>query len=150
MDIDLSLFDIEWQTLVVTLLHLLIAFLLGVPLGWEREHSERSAGIRTFPLVAMASCAYAMAGINFLSSTDAESRVIQALITGMGFIGGGAILKIHNSVSGTATAAGLWITGAIGMAVALHMLELAIILSAITYLTLRSLHTALPASVAKK
>ena len=143
MSIELTLFDIDWQTFVTMIAHLLVAFLLGVPLGWERERSERSAGLRTFPLVAIASCAYAMAGINFLSSTDAESRVIQALITGMGFIGGGAILKVQSSVSGTATAAGLWITGAIGMTVALHTLELAVVLSAITFLTFRSLHSAL-------
>jgi putative Mg2+ transporter-C (MgtC) family protein len=82
-----------------------------------------------------------MAGIQFLSSTDAESRIFQALITGMGFIGGGAILKVQDKgmVSGTATAASLWVTGAIGMCVATNFLELAIILSLLTFVTLRVL-----------
>ena len=138
----LALFNMDWQEFSVILTKVMVAFGLALPLGWERECSERSAGLRTFPLVAMAACAYAIVGVNFLSSTDAESRVIQALITGMGFIGGGAIIKVQDqaSVSGTATAAGLWIAGAIGLSVALNMLELAIMLSVITCIAFYSLH----------
>lgn len=136
-----SLFDISWQQASHYAVHIVIAHLLALPMGWERESHVRTAGLRTFPLVAMAACAYTMAGVEFLSSTDAEARVIQALIAGMGFIGGGAILKVRekSQVSGTATAASLWITGAIGMAVALNMLEMAIVLSLMTFFTLQAL-----------
>jgi len=65
--------------------------------------------------------------------------VVEGLITGMGFIGGGAILKHGASVYGTATAASLWATGAIGMAVGLGSYEVAIIISLITFLTLKLL-----------
>jgi putative Mg2+ transporter-C (MgtC) family protein len=78
-------------------------------------------------------------GYQVLDSTDAEARVIQGLMTGMGFIGGGAILKHGGSVKGTATAASLWATGAIGLAVASHRLEIALVISAMTFFTLRFL-----------
>ncbi len=80
-----------------------------------------------------------LVGYEVLDSTDAEARVIQGLMTGMGFIGGGAILKYSGKVQGTATAASLWATGAIGLAVASHRLEIALLISAATFLTLRYL-----------
>jgi putative Mg2+ transporter-C (MgtC) family protein len=72
-----------------------------------------------------------------LDSTDAEARVLQGIITGIGFIGGGAILKTKSTVRGTATAASLWNTGLIGMAVAFGRYEIAILMSIINFLTLR-------------
>jgi putative Mg2+ transporter-C (MgtC) family protein len=71
-----------------------------------------------------------------LSSTDAEARVLQGIITGIGFIGGGAILKSGGSVSGTATAASIWTTGLIGIAVASDRYEIGLLLSIIMFLTL--------------
>ena len=97
----------------------------------------RSAGLRTFPLVSMASCGYMSLGIEVLDTTDAESRVIYGIITGIGFIGGGAILKHGANVRGTATAASIWNTGAIGIAVAFNRLEVAIALSLLNFLTLQ-------------
>tara|TARA_R100000365_G_C2699874_1_gene38764 strand:+ start:61 stop:357 length:297 start_codon:yes stop_codon:yes gene_type:complete len=67
---------------------------------------------------------------------EAMARIVEGLITGMGFIGGGAILRLKDSVKGTATAASLWITGAIGAAVGLGSLDVAIMLSVITVATL--------------
>ncbi len=78
-----------------------------------------------------------LVGIQVLSSTDAESRVLYGIITGMGFLGGGAILKSKGSVTGTATAASLWMTGALGITVAFERYEIAIILALINFLTLR-------------
>jgi putative Mg2+ transporter-C (MgtC) family protein len=113
------------------------AYVLALPIGWEREHWDRSAGIRTFPLVAIASCGFLLAAGELDSSS--KSRVIQGVVTGMGFVGGGAILKHEGSVHGTATAASLWATGAIGVACALHAYLLAVIISALTFVTLRFL-----------
>lgn len=119
------------------LLHLAGSFALALPIGWERQTSSRSAGLRTFPLVAAASCAYMMLGGDVVGeSPEARSRIIQGLLTGMGFIGGGAILKSPRRVRGTATAASLWMTGAIGAAVAFELWELAIVMSALTFVTL--------------
>ena len=108
------MFDIDWQITLVSLYQLGIAYALALPVAWDREQEARSAGLRTFPLVSIAACGYMLVGIQVLSSTDAESRVLYGIITGMGFLGGGAILKSKGSVSGTATAASLWMTGAIG------------------------------------
>jgi putative Mg2+ transporter-C (MgtC) family protein len=129
-------FDISWQQMLYNLGLLAIAYLLALPIAWNRERSSQSAGLRTFPLVAMASCGYMLVGIHVLDSTDAEARVIAGLLTGIGFIGGGAILKHRDGVTGTATAASLWNTGLIGMAVAWRRLEIAIVLSLANWLTL--------------
>lgn len=116
---------------------LALAYLLALPIGWEREHSDRSAGIRTFPLVAIASCGFVLAAGEM--DPASKSRVIQGVVTGIGFVGGGAILKHEGSVHGTATAASLWATGALGVACALHGYFLAIVVSALTFVTLRLL-----------
>lgn len=130
-------FDIQWVDIWQNLIHLGIAYVLALPIGLERESTSRGAGLRTFPLVAVATCGYTLVGMQVLDSTEAESRVIDALIVGIGFIGGGAILKSNGSVSGTATAASIWNTGLVGMAVAFRRYEIAIVMSAINFLTLR-------------
>lgn len=130
-------FELDGQQIVYNLWHLGIAYLLALPVALDRETASRSAGIRTFPLVAVAACGYALVGFSLLDSTDAEARILQGVITGIGFIGGGAILKSGGSVSGTATAASIWTTGLIGIAVAADRYEIAILLSVITFLTLR-------------
>lgn len=133
--------ELDWGVAALHIRDLVIAFILAVPIGWDREKQERTAGLRTFPLVAVAACGYMLVGLQVLSSTDAEARVMQGIITGIGFIGGGAILKNavegKDSVRGTATAASLWLTGAIGLSVAAGRLEIALVLSVLTFVTLR-------------
>lgn len=115
-----------------------VAFVLALPVGWERERSERSAGLRTFPLVAMASCGYILLASRVLGDhPEGLARVLEGLITGIGFIGGGAILKSDGAVRGTATAASVWNTGAIGASVAFDRYEIAVVLAAVNYATLR-------------
>ena len=121
------------------LLLMAIAYILALPVGWNREHATRSAGLRTFPLVAMASCGFMLIASASFDDPQALSRAFQGLIGGIGFIGGGAILKNKETVKGTATAASLWGTGAIGVAVAWGHFEIALMLSLISFLTLRFL-----------
>lgn len=122
------------------LLALVIAYVLALPLGWDREKEERSAGLRTFPLVAIASCGFVQAAETVMGgSPEAMSKVIEGLITGIGFIGGGAILRMKTSVRGTATAASLWATGAIGTAVGLGAVDVAVVLALVTFVTLKLL-----------
>jgi putative Mg2+ transporter-C (MgtC) family protein len=119
------------------LVALAIAYILALPIGWNRERSERSAGLRTFPLVAIASCGFIQAAETIIQGNpEATARVVEGLITGMGFIGGGAILVVKNSVRGTATAASLWATGAIGTAVGLGVYDIAVVISLVTFFTL--------------
>jgi len=128
---------IEWSQTWFNLWHLGLAYLFALPVALDREASSRSAGLRTFPLVAIAACGYTLVGFSILTTTDAEARVLQGVITGIGFIGGGAILKSRNNVAGTATAASIWTTGLIGIAVAADRLEIALVLSLMTFATLR-------------
>jgi putative Mg2+ transporter-C (MgtC) family protein len=119
---------------------LIIAYALALPIGWEREQNERSAGLRTFPLVAIAACGFILATEQHLANhPEGSARIIDGVITGIGFIGGGAILKSGDKVRGTATPASLWTTGAVGVAVGLERYEVAIILSIVNFLTLRFL-----------
>ncbi|WP_291866479.1 MgtC/SapB family protein [Bradyrhizobium sp.] len=121
-------------------LALAVAFALAMPIGWDREKRARSAGLRTFPLVAMASCGFVQASENLmLHEPEAMAKVIEGLITGIGFIGGGAILKHGTTVHGTATAASLWATGAIGVSVGLGSFDVAVTVAVFTFLTLRLL-----------
>ncbi len=122
------------------LISVTVAYVLALPIAWDREKEVRSAGLRTFPLVAVASCGYALVAMSILgSSADGLSRIIQGLLTGIGFIGGGAILKDRGSVHGTTTAASIWNTGAIGAAAAFGHYDIAIVLSVINFATLRLL-----------
>ena len=119
------------------LIRLAVAYALAFPIGWNREREERSAGLRTFPLVSMASCGFVMIAIEVLGAdSDAQGRIMEGLITGIGFIGGGAILKQGDRARGTATAASLWATGAMGAAVGYGELDIAVILSAVMFVTL--------------
>ena len=116
---------------------LVIAYLLAIPIGWNREQEERSAGLRTFPLVAVATCGFIQATETmFADRPEGLARVMEGLITGVGFIGGGAILRQQDSVKGTATAASLWVTGAIGAAVGLGSYDVAVVLTLVTIATL--------------
>jgi putative Mg2+ transporter-C (MgtC) family protein len=116
---------------------LTIAYVLAFLIGWNREKEDRSAGLRTFPLVAIAACGF-IQGTEGMLQGEAEgmARIVEGVITGIGFIGGGAILKGGGEVHGTATAASLWATGAIGVAVGLANYDVAIAICLFTVLTL--------------
>src|SRR5690242_9721907 len=105
---------------------IMIAYLLTLPLGYLREKEAHSVGVRTFPIVAMASCGYLMICRSGTSS-DSFTRVLQGLIAGIGFIGGGAILKEGTTIHGASTAASIWNTGVVGAAVALGKYDVAIL-----------------------
>jgi len=121
----------------VSLGRILLSYLLTLPVGWERERDAHGVGVRTFPLVAIASCGYLL--VAFPGNRDAQSRVLAGLITGIGFIGGGAILKEGGTVRGTATAASIWSTGVVGAAVAMGRYEIALALSLLNLVTLKLL-----------
>ena len=131
-----ELYDQYWFHYIFKIL---LAFILALPIGWNRERSTRIMGLRTFPLVAMGSTAYVLIALTlFQENSEAQARIIQGLITGIGFVGGGAILKNpEGSVQGTATAVSVWTTGALGAAVAYGRYEIAFIISVVNFLTLR-------------
>ena len=122
------------------LAHLAIAYAMALPIGWNREQEAHTAGVRTFPIVAVASCGLIMVGTSLPGATpDGNSRLLQGLVTGIGFVGAGAILKDRGNVSGTATAASVWNIGLVGAAVGFGNYDIALVLSALNFLTLRLL-----------
>ncbi len=130
--------NLNVDTIVYQISHLGIAYLLAFAIGLDRERGARSAGLRTFPLVGVASCGFVLLGIDVLGlDVDAQSRILYGLMTGIGFIGGGAILKDRTGVVGTATAASIWNTGAIGAAVGYGRYEIAIALTVLNVVTLQ-------------
>lgn len=132
-------FPFNWHLFLNTLARMTFAWLLTLPTAWFSEREGNATGIRTFPIVAMASCGYLLI-FNGAADMDAlNSRVLQGLIAGIGFIGGGAIVKDGVSVRGTATAASIWNTGAIGAAVAVDKIETAVVLASLNILTLQAL-----------
>jgi putative Mg2+ transporter-C (MgtC) family protein len=118
--------------------HIGVAFILTAAVGWESEQEEHTTGIRTFPIVGMASCGYLLV-LGPQPDVAAQSRILQGLITGIGFVGGGAILKEGATVKGTAMAASIWNAGVIGASVAMNRYEVAILLAVLNLVTLRAL-----------
>lgn len=112
------------------------AVVLALPVGWNREANSRIMGLRTFPLVSLGACAYIIIGNSFIGpdSPDAMARIIQGLLSGIGFVGGGAILKNRDHVQGTASAASIWVTGALGTAVGLGYYAYAVVLSILNFI----------------
>lgn len=123
--------------LLADLLRVGLAFALALPIGWERGKGRNSVGFRTLPIVAMAACGFTLV-IRFddPQAAEAQARILQGVITGIGFIGGGAILKEGQTVRGLVTAASIWNAGAIGAAVGLGRVHMAVILSAVNFLAL--------------
>jgi putative Mg2+ transporter-C (MgtC) family protein len=128
---------INWAQVGDNLLRIVVAFALAFPIGWERGYGRYSIGFRTIPIVAMASCGYVLIAKAIPGATaETQARLIQGLVGGIGFIGGGAILKEGVNVGGIVTAATIWNTAAIGVAVASETLEIAIVLSLMNFFTL--------------
>lgn len=108
--------DVEQITRILT--RLLLAAVLGGVLGYERENQGKAAGIRTHMLVAMGAALFVLVPEQAGMTIADMSRVIQGVIAGIGFLGAGAIIKNHDQdgVQGLTTAAGVWMTAAIGVA----------------------------------
>lgn len=120
------------------LLRIIAATLLGAAVGFERERAGKPAGLRTHILVCLGTAIVVLACAGSRMDLDGLSRVIQGIVTGIGFIGAGSILKINEErdIQGLTTAAGLWMTAAIGVAVGLGTLGLALISTGMTLIVL--------------
>ncbi len=113
--------DVGTLTLIVS--RLLTAVMLGGALGLERESKGRAAGLKTHILVSLGSALFVMAPLQAGASMADVTRVMQGIVSGIGFLGAGAILKLDRDerVQGLTTAAGIWMTAAIGMAAGMGM-----------------------------
>jgi putative Mg2+ transporter-C (MgtC) family protein len=128
----------DTRMLVRLIIRLLVAMLFGAVVGFQRERTGKPAGLRTHMLVSVGAALFVLAAIEAGMGQDGISRVIQGLATGIGFIGGGAILKLQaqREIEGLTSAAGIWMTAAIGVAVGLGRIPLALMSVILTLIIL--------------
>ena len=135
---ELALPDVDTVTTIVV--RVLVAAVLGGMVGWEREFKGRAAGLKTHILVSIGSALFVLAPL--LADIDGAdvTRVMQGIVSGIGFLGAGAILKLDHEerVQGLTTAAGIWAAAAIGMAVGMgmHLLAMASTVAALLVVSL--------------
>lgn len=114
---------------------LFLAFLLGAFLGFEREWRRKAAGLRTYSLVALGACLFtviSLYGFHSAAGTSLDpSRIASQVVVGIGFIGAGVIFSKGDVVRGLTTAAGLWLSAAIGVAVGVGMFAVALFSTAL-------------------
>lgn len=118
--------EVDWSkgaSTIEVVARLLVAILIGGLIGWDREKSDKPAGLRTHMLVALGSASFTLLGFEVgahLSPKSGEgfdpTRVLQGVIGGIGFLGAGSIIQNHGQVSGLTTAASVWVAGALGAA----------------------------------
>lgn len=128
----------DYRQLIQVIIRLLAATMLGAIVGYQRETAGKPAGLRTHILVTLGTTVFVLASSGYGMSSDGLSRVIQGITTGIGFIGAGSILKLseERNIQGLTTAAGIWMTAAIGVAVGLGSLGLAILSTVLTLIIL--------------
>jgi putative Mg2+ transporter-C (MgtC) family protein len=124
------------------LLRLLAAIVLGGLLGYQREREGKAAGIRTHMLVTLGAALFVLVPQMAAMNDAALSRIIQGVLTGIGFLGGGAILKLseEKTVHGLTTAANLWVATAIGITVGLGRMMSALLTTAAAFVILSVFH----------
>ena len=113
--------------LVRAIVRIVVSSVLGAVIGIQREHTGKPAGLRTHMLVSMGATLFVLVPVEMGVAIGEVGRVIQGVATGIGFIGGGAILKLsaEREVRGLTTAAGIWMTAAAGVAVGLGYIAVA-------------------------
>lgn len=126
--------DIDLQTNLELILRIIIAFLLGAIIGWERERHGVSAGIRTYGAICLGACAFGVVSLSILGADP--SRVAAQVATGVGFLGGGVIFRQEKYINGLTTAATLWATAGVGLAVACGMYMISVLTSSLIFLLL--------------
>ena len=135
----------------VVIIRLLLATFLGAVIGFEREYHAKEAGVRTHLLVALGSCLFmiiSVYGFDFMLDHDHvsfdPSRIASQVVTGIGFIGAGTIILQKQMVRGLTTAAGLWVTAAIGLACGNGMYIIAAVTTVIVLVSLGLINVYLP------
>lgn len=114
----------------------IFACILGGLIGWERERHRNivSAGIRTYGAIALGACAFGIVGL-YIADSD-PSRVAAQVVTGIGFLGGGIIFRQGDYVTGLTTAATLWATAAVGLAVSVGLYLTSMLIAVLIFLLL--------------
>jgi putative Mg2+ transporter-C (MgtC) family protein len=124
----------NFRQLAHAIIRLTAAALLGAAVGFQREKARKPAGLRTHMLVSLGTTVFVLACTGVGMNSGDLSRVIQGIVTGIGFLGAGSILKLsaERDIQGLTTAAGVWMTAAIGVAVGVGSLGVALLSTAFT------------------
>jgi putative Mg2+ transporter-C (MgtC) family protein len=125
--------DFHWPLFV----RIALAVALGTLVGYEREHEGKPAGMRTHGMVALGAALFTVVSIYGFGGAGDPARIAAQIVTGVGFLGAGAILHQRGSIRGLTTAASLWVTAAIGTTVGAGMYAISIETSALVFLLLR-------------
>lgn len=115
--LDFLDFDSELNLLMFTLPKVLIATICGSIIGWERQSKNKVAGLRTIILICVGSCVFTIASFlaaKYYSISD-PTRILSTIVTGIGFLGGGVIMKNDDRIIGLTTAAFIWVISGIGI-----------------------------------
>ncbi len=138
---ELTLAPGEADLLASAILRLLIAMLLGGALGMEREWAGKIAGLRTHMLTALGAALFVLAPRLAGMNDEAVSRILQGVVAGIGFLGGGVILKQDEEgrIRGVTTAAGIWLTSAVGICAGMGRLWLAVLSTGLAIVILHGL-----------
>jgi len=115
---------------------LLLAAGLGATIGLEREYRRKPAGLRTNILIAVGSALFTIVSLHVASKDGTGDRIAAQVVTGIGFLGGGAILRHGRAIQGMTTAATIWVNAAIGMAVGAGQRRLAVAATVVTLVVL--------------
>src|SRR3954470_18592280 len=115
---------------------LLLAAALGAAIGIEREYRQKPAGLRTNILIAVGAALFTILSLTLTTAGEDQSRVAGQIVTGIGFLGGGAIMRYRDTVHGMTTAATIWVNAAIGVAAGAGQFELAAFAAALTLVVL--------------
>jgi putative Mg2+ transporter-C (MgtC) family protein len=133
MDVNTIPLELDLQMF----LRLLIAVVLGALVGYERERAGKPAGVRTHGMVSLGAALFAVVSLQGFGGTGDPARVAAQIVTGIGFLGAGAILQQRGNVQGLTTAASLWVTAALGLAVAVGMVFMSLFTAILVFLLLR-------------
>ena len=124
-----------------TVKRLCLSALLGGALGLEREWKQKSAGLRTNVLIAMGATLFTVMSIDLSASSGGDAtRIAAQIVTGIGFLGAGAIMRTGGSIRGLTTAAMIWVNAAVGVAVGGGEYRVALIATAVTLVVLLTLN----------
>ena len=110
----------DWKLETLMAVRTIIAALLGAVIGWEREQHRHEAGIRTYAAVSLGACVFGLVSSHIEGAAD-PTRIAAQVVTGVGFLGAGVILRDRGQITGLTTAATIWSTAAIGLAIAYGM-----------------------------
>lgn len=130
----------DWEIELAMAIRAVLAAVLGGLVGWERERHGQDAGIRTYGAVSLGSCVFGLVSMHALGANAVDTRIAAQVVTGVGFLGAGVIMREKGRTIGLTTAATVWSTAAIGLAMAFGMYLLSSLTALIIFFLLASHH----------